>query len=427
MENGINVAELLKYCPSGMPLDCTMWDNLYFDRVEDDLIHCYYELDGYRNTTMFLKDGCYTAHKLSKCVIFPKDKTTWEGFVPPCKFKDGDIIFTHTNASKGLLEDSWVSIFKEYRNNRCACYACLCLSDLELYHDKFEDELLCELCEIGENRLATEDEKEKLFKAIKENGYEWYQDTKCLVKLFKPNFKAGDRIRNKTDKYLADRTIASYVEGIGYFTTINDWVRINEQDNWELVPVVKPLYKVGDRIKQKNGNTKVIILLVDDWKYIIKDSEGICGILSISTQDNWELDKNIKPIFKIGDIIKKKDDNRLITIKSILYGNYIITTPDLFDNCNLTDKLSFEHQDEYELVKRNKFNFSTLKPFDKVLVRDGNNETWVNAFFGFRDSETYKKCTFVTGNENWCQCIPYEGNEHLLGTTNDCEEHFKIW
>ena len=31
----------------------------------------------------------------SKCVIFPKGKTTWEGFVPPCKFKDGDILTTN--------------------------------------------------------------------------------------------------------------------------------------------------------------------------------------------------------------------------------------------------------------------------------------------------------------------------------------------
>ena len=45
MENKINVAELLKYCPSGMELDCAMWDNLYFDRVEDDMIYCYYSKD----------------------------------------------------------------------------------------------------------------------------------------------------------------------------------------------------------------------------------------------------------------------------------------------------------------------------------------------------------------------------------------------
>lgn len=412
MENKINVAELLKYCPSGMELDCAMWDNLYFDRVEDDMIYCYYELDSYRNSTIFCKDGCYSAHKLSKCVIFPKGKTTWEGFVPPCQFKDGDI----------LAVDDTVFIYNGMED----------LSPIPGYYvyviaDKNGFFAINASTKKYGTRFATEEEKEILFKAIKENGYKWYPDTKSLVKLFKPNFKVGDRIRNKTDKYLAERTIKSYVEGIGYFTTINDWVRINDQDNWELVQAVKPLYKVGDRIKQKNGNTKVIILSVDNWKYIIEDSEGIFCVLPISEQDNWELEKNLKPTFKIGDIIKKKDDNRLITIKSILDGNYIITTPDLFDNCNLTDMLSFEHQDEYELVKRNKFNHSTLKPFDKVLVRDGDGESWVNAFFGFYDTVTTKKYPFVASAVSWGQCIPYEGNEHLLGTTDDCDEHFKNW
>lgn len=25
------------------------------------------------------------------------------------------------------------------------------------------------------------------------------------------------------------------------------------------------------------------------------------------------------------------------------------------------------------------------------------------------------------------QCIPYKGNEHLLGTTNDCNDFYKTW
>ena len=32
----INIAELLKDCPSGMELDCTMYDNAVFDGVSDD-------------------------------------------------------------------------------------------------------------------------------------------------------------------------------------------------------------------------------------------------------------------------------------------------------------------------------------------------------------------------------------------------------
>ena len=62
---------------------------------------------------MFCKNGCYTAHKLSKCVIFPKGKTTWEGFVPPCKFKDGDVIYVK---SKSILNTELVGIYKKEDN-----------------------------------------------------------------------------------------------------------------------------------------------------------------------------------------------------------------------------------------------------------------------------------------------------------------------
>lgn len=74
-----------------------------------------------------------------------------------------------------------------------------------------------------------------------------------------------------------------------------------------------------------------------------------------------------------------------------------------------------------------KFDISTLKAYDKVLVRDDNNSTWINTFFGFYDNTTNKKYPFVAGSVNWSQCIPYEGNQHLLGTNNDCDEYYKNW
>jgi hypothetical protein len=48
-------------------------------------------------------------------------------------------------------------------------------------------------------RLATEEEKEKLFKAIKDNGYKWNEESKSLEKL--PKFKVGDRIILKNNQY----------------------------------------------------------------------------------------------------------------------------------------------------------------------------------------------------------------------------------
>lgn len=58
-----------------------------------------------------------------------------------------------------------------------------------------------------------------------------------------------------------------------------------------------------------------------------------------------------------------------------------------------------------------------LKPFDKVLVRDSKSGTWRANLFGYIDKDGYYRCVYA----NWVYCIPYIGNEHLLGTTKDVE------
>lgn len=56
-----------------------------------------------------------------------------------------------------------------------------------------------------------------------------------------------------------------------------------------------------------------------------------------------------------------------------------------------------------------------FKPFDKVLVRDSDGDEWgIDLFASFSADAPY---SFQCLNSEWKQCIPYEGNEHLLGTT----------
>lgn len=61
--------------------------------------------------------------------------------------------------------------------------------------------------------------------------------------------------------------------------------------------------------------------------------------------------------------------------------------------------------------------FDELKPFDKVLVRDSESDKWRANLFGYIDKDEYYHCVYA----NWVYCIPYAGNEHLLGTTKDVE------
>ena len=71
------------------------------------------------------------------------------------------------------------------------------------------------------------------------------------------------------------------------------------------------------------------------------------------------------------------------------------------------------------------YDIANFKPFDKVLVRDGDDGKWMATFYShYMDYP----CQFATiGTDIYEQCIPFEGNETLLGTTDMCNEQYINW
>lgn len=218
MENKINIAELLKDCPQGMELDCTMYDNCTYEGIEDvgyiDIL-----INTPSGRIRLTKEGCYIRHDdNAKCVIFPKGKTTWVGFQRP--FKDGDIVSTESGMYIGIVKSTEDS-------HHCDVF-CSINDEGDFFIDK---NLLF-------SRFATEKEKQKLFDAIKANGYRWNAEKKTLEKLIEPKFKVGDRVKKNKD----------YISGI--ITNISDddfykveyqggnvsYVSLAYQNDWELVP-----------------------------------------------------------------------------------------------------------------------------------------------------------------------------------------------
>lgn len=106
-------------------------------------------------------------------------------------------------------------------------------------------------------------------------------------------------------------------------------------------------------------------------------------------------------ILKSGDKVSYTED-----------GKYNITDaePTLFPSKDQRDWSKFEvPSQETE---------SQLKPFDKVLVRDEDDDEWVCDIFSHIDKDYFYYCV----GTRWKQCILYEGKEHLLGTTNKPED-----
>ena len=183
MNENLNLVEILKDCPKGMELDCTMFDNVTFAGVVENRVFPIRIIVGGGTTMVLTKYGQYTDDDFAKCVIFPKGETTWEGFVPPHKFKDGDIL-SYQNAR---LSNRTIYIYRYHKRFNTSYYVSLSFDPKKslIIYNKGDLTMFAYDLTV---RFATEEEKQKLFKAIKDNGYEWNAETKTLKKLVKPKF-----------------------------------------------------------------------------------------------------------------------------------------------------------------------------------------------------------------------------------------------
>ena len=76
--------------------------------------------------------------------------------------------------------------------------------------------------------------------------------------------------------------------------------------------------------------------------------------------------------------------------------------------------------------KKGKFDPKTLKPFDKVLVRDEGG-VWDCDFFSYiRNRDIHHP--YVTIASCCDLCIPYnDDTKHLVGTTDEAPEYYRCW
>lgn len=205
---------------------------------------------------------------------------------------------------------------------------------------------------------------------------------------------------------------------------------------------VTPNYS-GNTFKTEKWSKETNEAVIKQYISNIEEFKG--GKLNLTT---LEIEKT-QPEFKDGDVLFVKcyvnafieifkcskkngdlyDHASLDTTKQILdiSGRYKIGKDDITELRLATEAekqqlfSALEKEDKaWDSEKKQIVDLKTkveLKPFDRVLVRDFEDQAWQVSLFSYKDSDSYYCCNGCA----WNQCIPYIGNESLLGSTKDVE------
>ena len=184
-------------------------------------------------------------------------------------------------------------------------------------------------------------------------------------------------------------------------------------------------------------------------KYSLEDTESfLCYVTNIEERlggklnfETLEIEK--QPEFKDGDIVVY---GKSVAICRKIYKHtlcFYVSLDDMFgllfdDEVESSEEYRFATEEEkqqlfdalekegkaWDAEKKQIVDLKPkveLKPFDKVLVRNRNTQRWNVDLFGFKSGDGVNIFYHCVGS-SWNFCIPYIGNESLLGTTKGVED-----
>lgn len=177
-------------------------------------------------------------------------------------------------------------------------------------------------------------------------------------------------------------------------------------------------------------NESTPIHLTKEGLYLNGCLNSECLLFPSKNQRNWS---KFKIPVKRGDIVMFRDKSAVFIVKELSNGSVetIVEYSKLFGlrfntsiyiDCipaseDMKEKLfkaiddaGYKWDGENLVKKEHQF-----KPFDKVLVRDNNDASWKIDIYSHYTDDNYP---FTTITNSYKQCIPFKGNEHLIGTSN---------
>ena len=384
--------------------------------------------------------------------------------------KDGDMLSFYTEYRGNKMFQ--VGIIKKYVGKRGGCS-----NTFKMYVGVNWDNNLqigkymgCSLnIECSDIHPSTKEQRDFLFKKLKESGYKWNAGTKTLEKLKKSSFHEGDWVvRGDTIAQILDIQEQYY---IGLDINGKDFVssRFLNSDKIHLWTIQDA--KDGDFLCCKSGwmcifkslnnhtNTFSSYCFMDSDKCFFNnggechtlDKEFILaynGEIHPATKEQrdllfqkikeagykWNietktLEKLVEPKFKVGDKIVNLPMKYMGgswtqgTISKITDDKYIFTDGSY---------IYISNQDSWKLVhdKKSKFDPKTLQPYDKVLIRRGNENfnVWFPDFVADPPNNDNNKTLCMCVGDDIAMVIPYnDDTKHLISTTDEAPEYYRYW
>lgn len=375
----MSLVEILKNCPKGMKLYSPIYGEVKFAEVTvlTESIGC--EING--NTVYFHSDGSY--YKGGECMLFPsKEQRDWDKFMIP--FKNGDIII-RTEFNPGCKQHN-IAIFSNYNANSTNRMTVHCQVN-------GANEFKTRMCICHKDwRLANAEEIQRFMTRMHESGYDFKNGE--LIR----QFQYGDVIafRNDThggynigifDKYLND-TFCKVL----CVTLISDGS----------VKIVDENYDIENGWDTKKARYATDLEKLDLFEKLAKIGYK---------WNNNELTLIAK--FKVGDVIT----NGKLTFRVDVVDDkhYIEGYP------NVAYKLPISDQHHWKIKK---FDTRTLKPYDKVLIKNGDG-CWFPSIVSYVNSSGN---VYVIDSSNLAEyVIPFEDNKHLIGKYDDPDPYYVTW
>ena len=115
-------------------------------------------------------------------------------------------------------------------------------------------------------------------------------------------------------------------------------------------------------------------------------------------------------------------------------GKYLIEVSESNGICFSSECLLLPSKDQRDWskfaapwLKKERFDPKTLKPFDRIIVRNEYDE-WKCTLFSHINPEPITRFICATCESFYIYCIPYnDETKHLVGTTEEAPDFYKYW